>query len=68
MRAGDEPGGFEALQVHVQERPADADDARQVADVVAPAGERRHDPQPDRVRQRREHLDQRVADRLVHKT
>ncbi|WRL62269.1 hypothetical protein U6N30_19805 [Blastococcus brunescens] len=64
-RSDDETGGLEPLQVHVQQRPADADLARQVAHVVAAAGEGGEDAQPDGVGQGRQHLDQVVAARPV---
>ncbi len=53
--ARDQTGVLQLLQVQMQQGAADADLARQLADIVAPVRlQRRHDPQPVRTGERRE--------------
>src|SRR5450755_4400696 len=60
--AGDEPRFLELLQVQMQERTADADLARELADVVASAGgQRGDDAQPVRAVERRQRRKQLVS-------
>jgi hypothetical protein len=47
---------FQYLKMHVQERPADAQLARQLADVRPALAQRRENAEPMRVRQSAENL------------
>jgi hypothetical protein len=60
--AGDEAGLFQLLQVQMQQRPADPDFARQLADIIAPVRlQRRDDPLPRRTGKRRQNGQQLVS-------
>lgn len=60
--ADDKARRFEFLEMQMQQRSADADLARQPTDIVASTGgKRRDDPEPVRVGESREDLEQMIS-------
>ena len=62
---GDEAGGFELLEVDLEQRPADAQVACQLAHVIATTRERGDDPHAVRVGKGRQQHHQIIAGRRV---
>jgi len=59
--AGHQPGFLEPGEVHVQNRPADAEVAGKLTHVRAPDQQGRHDPPPRGMVQGRDHSRQLIA-------